>query len=173
MDGSYIGGEFRQAFEFGGLFNLEEINAAQANLAIIFNTIENGYFVFADKIVYAHEDFRLVATMNGITNAKDFGGRRQLDKSVRDRFHRIIVKGDLAGRYKPNTIAYMEAVNDILEASGITDLVTPRDMTRFEHMVKNKYISKEVCLRKCMFGERTPVHDKVLRKIIKLGKEWK
>jgi hypothetical protein len=173
MDGSYIGGEFRQAFEFGGLFNLEEINAAQANLAIIFNTIENGYFVFADKIVYAHKDFRLVATMNNITNAKDFGGRRQLDKSVSDRFHHIDVKGDIKNRYHSSTIAYMERVNQILESKGITDIVTPRDMKRYEHMVSNKYISKEMCIKKCMFNGRMEPSDDMLRTIIKGGKEWK
>ena len=172
MDGSYIGGEFRRCYEFGGLYNLEELNATSANLPIIFNTCENGYFVFADKTVKAHPDFRLVATMNTITNAKDFGGRRELDLSVRSRFHRILMKKADDSRFKPSTLIYAEAVNQILEANGITLLVDPRDMARFEHMRKNKDISPEVCLYKCMFNEKMDINEDKLRTIIKSGGEW-
>jgi SpoVK/Ycf46/Vps4 family AAA+-type ATPase len=84
MNGEYVMTEFRKAIEHGGMFVLEELNAATSNLPIIFNTIENGYFVFADKLVKVHPDFWLCATMNTITNNKDFGGRRVLDKSVKD-----------------------------------------------------------------------------------------
>jgi len=173
MDGSYIGGEFRRCYEFGGLYNLEELNATTANLPIIFNTIENGYFVFADKTVKGHKDFRLVATMNTITNAKDFGGRRELDLSVRSRFHRILMKKADDSRFLPSTLIYAEAVNQLLEAAGISLLVDPRDMARFEHMCKNKDISTEVCLYKCMFNEKMDVHEDKLREIIKSGGEWK
>ena len=172
MNGEYVSTEFRKCFEEGGLFNLEELNATTANLPIIFNTIENGYFVFADKIVKAHKDFRLVATMNEITNAKDFGGRRELDLSVKSRFHIIKMKKADDNRFQQSTLAYADTINDLLESSGVTLLVDPRDMSRFEHMCKNKNISKEVCLRKCMIKGKIEVYDDVLRKIIKEGNTW-
>jgi len=172
MNGEFVQPEFRKAFEYGGMYVLEELNAATSNMPIIFNTIENGYFVFADKLVYAHKDFWLCATMNTITNAKDFGGRRTLDKSVRDRFHVIYVDGDINSRFKRSTVAYMEEINKLLDNAGITERVTPRDMRRFEHMVNKALVDKEVALKKCFIKDRINVEDETLIKIIKDGGEW-
>ena len=172
MNGQYVQTEFRRIFENGGLYNLEEINAGQANLAIIFNTITNGYFVFADKVVYAHPDFRLVATMNDITNAKDFGGRRELDKSVRDRFHTIKVEGDIYSRFNPVTVHYAKAIDDLSEKRGISSVVTHRDMQRFEHMISKEEISTEYVIKKTLVNGRFNITDNELRKLKKEGKEW-
>jgi hypothetical protein len=110
--------------------------------------------------------------MNTITNNKDFGGRRVLDKSVKDRFHTIYVEGDIESRYKKSTIAYKNAVDQLLRDKGITNLVSPRDMKRFEHMIETTKIDKEVAIRKCLIGNKTEVTDDVLRKIVKEGVKW-
>ena len=170
MNGDYIGGEFRRCFEFGGLFNLEELNATTANLPIIFNTITNGYFVFADKQINAHPDFRLVATMNEITNAKDFGGRRPLDKSVKDRFHIINMTGDIEGRFSPATVSYSKAINTLLSDKGISYKVSQRDMQRFDKI--KKHIGVPLAIKKCFVKEMIEISDNELINIAKVGEQW-
>jgi hypothetical protein len=131
VDGEYVGNEFREAYENGGLYVLEELNATSSNMPIIFNSIENGYFVFADKLVYGHKDFRLCATMNTITSAKDFGGRRPLDKSVRSRFHTIIVDTDFKSRFPKDLVWLQKEISNALDAHGHTNETDPRDLTRY------------------------------------------
>ena len=135
VDGSYVSTEFRTAVEFGGMFVLEELNATTSNMPIIFNTIENDYFVFADQLVEVHKDFRLCATMNTITNAHEFGGRRVLDKSVRNRFHTIIVNTDFETRFPKDVIKLQEEINYCLKGEGSMDSVGPREMTRYMHLL--------------------------------------
>ncbi len=170
MNGDTVRTQFREAVEYGGMYVLEEINASTANTTIIFNTIDNGFFVFADKIVDVHPDFRLCATMNTITNAKDFGGRRVLDKSVSNRFHRIMVHGD-ASRFNANTITYKEAVDEKLQDNGISSLTTARDCQRFEYMI-SKGIQTEVAIRKCLLLDKIEVSDNGLIELTKKGKSW-
>ena len=172
VDGSYVGTEFREAFEFGGLYVLEEINAATSNMPIIFNTIENGYFVFADKVVQMHSDFRLMATMNDITNAKDFGGRRTLDKSVRDRFHEIKMLEIPKDRFKKDTIRIAEEVNKVLKSTGVTDEVSPRDMRRYEKLISSK-MDPIIAINKAMIKGKAELSEETISNIIKESKEWK
>ena len=170
MNGEYIGTEFRECYEFGGLYNLEELNATTANLPIIFNTITNGYFVFADKQINAHPDFRLVATMNEITNAKDFGGRRPLDKSVKDRFHIINMTGDIEGRFSPATVSYSKAINTLLSDKGISYKVSQRDMQRFDKI--KEHIGIPLAIKKCFVKKMIKITDKQLIDIAKVGEQW-
>ncbi len=170
MNGDTVRTEFREAVEFGGMYVLEEINASTANTTIIFNTIDNGFFIFADKIIEVHPDFRLCATMNTITNAKDFGGRRTLDKSVANRFHKIMVYGD-DSRFNKNTIIYKEAVDDKLKANGISNMTTARDCQRFEHMI-SKGVQTEIAIKKCLLMDKIAVSDEGLTLLKKEGKEW-
>jgi len=172
MNGEYVRTEFREAVEHGGMFVLEELNAATSNMPIIFNTIQNGFFVFADKVVKLHPDFWLVATMNTITNAKDFGGRRLLDKSVRDRFHTIYVEPDLQSRFKQHIIVYMKELNKILDRLGITDKVTPRDLQRFEHMV-SKGVDEVTAIHKCLIKGRANLDPADIEELVKTGGEWR
>jgi cytidylate kinase len=136
VDGKYVTTEFREAYENGGIYVLEELNATSSNMPIIFNSIENGYFVFADKLVYGHKDFRLCATMNTITSAKDFGGRRPLDKSVRSRFHTIIVKTDFNSRFSKDLVWLQKEISNALDAKGHTNETDPRDLTRYMKLLK-------------------------------------
>jgi predicted ABC-type ATPase len=171
VNGEYVGTEFRKAVEFGGIFVLEELNATTSNMPIIFNSIENGYFVFADQLVAVHPDFRLCATMNTITNAKDFGGRRPLDKSVKDRFHTIIVQADLNTRFPEEVIQLQTEINYYLKGEGSTVEVGPRDMTRYSHLVAKGMSKTEACI-KTMHVHEGQMRQKVealIRKQLKEG----
>jgi len=64
VNGVYVPSQLRDVAENGGVFLLDEIDAADANVLLALNTIENGYIAFPDKIVQLHKNFRLMATSN-------------------------------------------------------------------------------------------------------------
>lgn len=87
--GEYITTQFREAYEKGGLYLLDEADAGNSNVLILLNAaLSNGYMAFPDKMVQAHEDFRLIASANtfGHGASRQYVGRNQLDAATLDRF---------------------------------------------------------------------------------------
>lgn len=86
IHGNYSPTQLRTAFENGGLYLLDELDAGDANTLLILNNIENGYISFPDKVINKHKDFRLVATCNPLGEHRQYTGRSKLDESTLDRF---------------------------------------------------------------------------------------
>lgn len=87
--GTYRTTQFRQAYEFGGVFLLDEADAGNSNVLILLNAaLSNGYMAFPDGMVHRHADFRMVATANTFGNGanRQYVGRNQLDAATLDRF---------------------------------------------------------------------------------------
>jgi len=87
--GTYVGTPFRKAFENGGVFLMDEIDAGNPNVLVQMNSaISNGFVEFPDKMVRVHKNFRFIGTANtyggGINSM--FVGRNQLDAATLDRF---------------------------------------------------------------------------------------
>lgn len=86
--GNYRGTLFRKAFETGGVYLLDEIDAGNANvLAVLNSALSNGKMGFPDGMVTKHPDFILIAganTWGGSDHA--YVGRQQLDAATLDRF---------------------------------------------------------------------------------------
>lgn len=104
--GTYHSTEFRKAYEFGGLFLLDEADAGNSNVLILLNAaLSNRYMAFPDGMIRAHDDFRIVATANtfGHGASRQYVGRNQLDAATLDRFVTIAwdiddkVESSLAG----------------------------------------------------------------------------
>lgn len=90
--GVYHTTEFRTAFEQGGVFMIDELDASCPESLVCINTaIANRYFAFPDKPVTAHKDFRVIAAGNTVgTGANDeYTGRAVIDASTLNRFARI------------------------------------------------------------------------------------
>lgn len=88
-NGEYRATAFRKAFENGGVFLMDEVDAGNPNVLIVVNSaLSNGFCEFPDKMVRAHKDFRFVATANTYGTGSDvkFIGRNQLDSATIDRF---------------------------------------------------------------------------------------
>lgn len=86
---NYVSTQFRQSYENGGLFLLDEADAGNSNVLILLNAaLSNGYMAFPDKMVKRHDDFRMVATANtfGHGASRQYVGRNQLDAATLDRF---------------------------------------------------------------------------------------
>lgn len=87
--GQYRSTTFRTAFENGGLFLFDEIDASDAGVLLTLNAaLANRVCDFPDKIVKAHPDFRFMASAN--TNGDGatalYSGRQKLDGATLDRF---------------------------------------------------------------------------------------
>lgn len=87
--GTYRTTQFREAYEKGGIFLLDEADAGNSNVLILLNAaLSNGYMAFPDGMVHAHEDFRMIATANTFGHGanRQYVGRNQLDAATLDRF---------------------------------------------------------------------------------------
>lgn len=87
--GNYQSTVFRKAFEEGGLFLFDEMDASSANALLSFNAaLANGHMDFPDGIVKRHPDFVCIAAANtfGHGNDRVYVGRNQLDAATLDRF---------------------------------------------------------------------------------------
>ena len=87
--GNYRATIFRTAFEHGGVFCLDEIDAGNANVITCLNSaLSNGMCGFPDGMISKHVDFVCVATANtfGTGASRSYVGRNQLDAASLDRF---------------------------------------------------------------------------------------
>lgn len=87
--GRYVSTVFRQAFEKGGVFLLDEIDAGNPNVLTALNAaLSNKVCAFPDGMVGMSPLFRCVAAANTFGNGQDrqYVGRNQLDATSLDRF---------------------------------------------------------------------------------------
>jgi len=89
-NGVYRKSGFIDAFENGKIFLADEIDACSANVLVLLNSAIDNLFITTpeNKILHAHENFRLIATANtNLRGAKDgFTARNKLDSATVDRF---------------------------------------------------------------------------------------
>ncbi|CAL9373008.1 hypothetical protein SUDANB171_00897 [Streptomyces sp. enrichment culture] len=87
--GTYHDTPFRRAFEEGGLMLLDELDSGHPGLLSELNqALSLGVCAFADDMVTAHPDFRVIATANtyGTGPDRQYTGRQALDAATLDRF---------------------------------------------------------------------------------------
>lgn len=118
--GHYHDTPFRRAFEHGGVMLLDELDNGHAGLLAELNqALALGTCAFPDRMVDAHEDFRLVATGNtyGTGGDRQYVGRQTLDSATLDRFVVIDVPIDerleerIALRHAPS---HQDAARELL-----------------------------------------------------------
>jgi hypothetical protein len=88
---------FRNAFECGGVYLFDEIDASQPAALLAFNAaLANGMFDFPDRNVQAHPNFRCIAAANtwGKGATMDYVGRNALDAATMDRFAMLEMRYD-------------------------------------------------------------------------------
>jgi len=88
-NGKYVPTIFRRAYESGGIFSFEEIDAGNPNvMTVINNAMSQNKYAFPDKIVEKHPQFILAASGNtyGTGANIQYIGRNPLDAATLDRF---------------------------------------------------------------------------------------
>lgn len=87
--GGYVRSLFREAFEKGGVFLIDEIDAGNPNIVACLNSaLSNEVCAFPDGMVKKHKDFVCVAAANtyGTGASREYVGRNPLDAATLDRF---------------------------------------------------------------------------------------
>jgi len=114
--GLYQSVEFRQRFEHGGVYLLDEIDAANPNILLTLNSaLSNGWMMFPDGKVKRHEKFVAIASANTYGNGAtaEYVGRQVIDGSTLNRF----VKMDMQ-------------IDEVMEAGIVGDLSVDDDAGR-------------------------------------------
>lgn len=137
-NGKYVRTPFRDAFEHGGLFVLEEADASAAKaLLAVNNAVENESSDFPDGMVKRHEDFICVLAMNtfGTGATRQYVGRSQLDAATIDRYavlefgydealERAVALAEFDGA--DSWVSEVQAFRARVEAAGVRHVVSPR-----------------------------------------------
>lgn len=125
--------EFRQAYENGGLFLFDEIDASYPQAILAFNAaLANDYMDFPDKRIPRHKDFYCIAAANTFGQGADrqYIGRNQLDAASLDRFVFIDwefdenLERDLAGN--DEWVDFVQEVRSTISELKIRHVVSPR-----------------------------------------------
>jgi hypothetical protein len=137
---NYVRTVFRNAYENGGLFLLDEIDAGNSNVLIQLNAaLANNYMSFPDGMIRRHDNFRIVASANtfGLGASRQYVGRNQLDAATLDRF--VVLSWDIddnleqslaGGKYGPAWLDVVRYVRSFVDDQGLRVVVSPRATQR-------------------------------------------
>lgn len=154
-NGNYVATAFRNAFENGGVFVMDEIDAGNSNVLIVLNSaLSNDVCAFPDKMVKKHEDFHFIATANTYGNGADrtYVGRNQLDGATLDRFTVLDwdideeLENALVAPYKHGQ-AWVRAVRklrDQVQKNGVRAIISPRMSVKGAVALELGFSSEEV-----------------------------
>lgn len=124
---------FREAYEHGGVFLFDEMDASSPSAVVAMNAaLANGICPFPDGTVTRHADFYCIGAGNTkLTGAtRQYAGRNQLDAASIDRFSFIEFGYDndleLALATDATWARYVQAVRAAVAERGLNHLVTPR-----------------------------------------------
>ena len=95
--GEVVGTPYRDSHTFGGLFLIDEIDAASEDSLLVVNAgLSNSFMAFPDGNVTKHKDHVVVASANTFGTGADaqYVGRARLDAATLDRFTSITVDYD-------------------------------------------------------------------------------
>lgn len=124
---------FREAYEHGGVFLFDEVDASDADALTAFNAALAGKLAdFPDGVIARHPDFVAIAAGNTFGRGADrqYVGRNQLDAATLDRFQIYEVDYDeqlefqLAGN--DAWAGYVQKVRKAIDAEKVRHVVSPR-----------------------------------------------
>ncbi|MCM1294498.1 MAG: AAA family ATPase [Muribaculaceae bacterium] len=132
-NGRYVSSAFRDAYEKGGLFSFEEIDAGNPNvMTVINNAMSQNQYLFPDKIVKKHPKFVMAASGNtyGTGANIQYVGRNSLDAATLDRFVTVYVDYDNAMEERlcgdKDWLNFVRSVRNIVNSQGMKFIVSTR-----------------------------------------------
>lgn len=132
-NGKTVRTQFREAYEHGGLFLFDEVDASDPDALTAFNAALAGQLAdFPDGMVRRHKDFAAIAAGNTFGRGADrqYVGRNQLDAATLDRFQTFEIDYDeqleiqIAGN--DSWTKYVQAVRHAIESEKVRHVVSPR-----------------------------------------------
>lgn len=135
--GNYAPTEFRKAYEHGGLFLWDEVDASDAGALVAFNAaMENGECAFPDATIPRHPDCILIAAANtyGAGATHEYVGRTKIDAATVDRFTMLSWDYDealeVALANNAQWVALVQRYRKGCHAAGIKHVISPRASIR-------------------------------------------
>lgn len=133
--GELVRTPFRDAFERGGVFLWDEIDASNPNALTAFNqALANGHFAFPDGMVEKHKNFIAIAAANtyGHGPSAEYVGRTKIDAATLDRFATLYIDYDekletaLAGKKYADWARTVQKARRAVQENGIKHIISPR-----------------------------------------------
>jgi cobaltochelatase CobS len=133
--GKLVRTPFREAYEKGGVFLWDEIDASNPNALTAFNqALSNGHFAFPDGMIERHKDFIAIAAANtyGHGPSAEYVGRTKIDGATLDRFATLYIGYDekletaLAGEKYAEWSRTVQRARRAVSDNGIKHIVSPR-----------------------------------------------
>ena len=131
--GETVRTQFREAYEHGGVFLFDEMDASSPSAVVALNAaLANGVCPFPDGTIKRHDQFYCIGAGNTkLTGAnRQYAGRNQLDAASIDRFAFIEFPYDdeleLALASDAAWCKYVQNVRRAIAERGLNHLVTPR-----------------------------------------------
>lgn len=167
-NGNYVPSLLREAYENGGVFLMDEIDAGNPNVLTVINAmLSNGWAGFPDRMVQRHPDFIFIAAGNtyGRGSDRQYVGRNPIDAATLDRFAvvefdydqdlELALSGNEVWARKVQRIR--EIVFDLKERV----IVSPRASIKGSRMLANGFTEKE-CLDMLIFkGVNKEIRERI------------
>lgn len=148
--GRYVSTRFRELYEHGGIFLIDEADNASANLLTTLNTaLGNHHMAFPDAVIERHPDFICVGAGNTVGRgaSRQHADRRQFDAAFADRFFFLAwdydeeLERNVALSITPSAKAWVEWVQltrcHVKEQSLHNVVVTPRASIKGAQLIAN------------------------------------
>lgn len=143
--------DFRRAYEQGGLFLFDEIDASFPQALLAFNAaLANSFMDFPDGRITKHKNFHCIAAANTFGTGADrqYVGRNQLDAASLDRFITINWEIDEQLEYelaKNNTwVSHVQKVRKAVQKLGDRVVISPRASIQGADLLRSGISFEEV-----------------------------
>ncbi len=172
-NGRYVRTPFREAYEHGGVFNIEECDNGGGNLQTSLNSaFENGHCAFPDGLVARHKDFVVIATGNtcGRGASPQFPERRPFDQAFAKRFTYIHWGYDeklekrIALAINENAdvwVSWIQKLRKWIETNKAVLVASPRETFRIVEDLRDN-MPKDLVLNGALWNGNEELRDRAL-----------
>jgi cobaltochelatase CobS len=131
--GNTVRTQFREAYEHGGVFLFDEMDASAPGAIVAINAaLANGFCPFPDGTIQRHKDFKCIGAGNTVLTGanRKYTGRSQMDAASIDRFAFLDwgydAQLEIALATNKDWGLYVQRVRAAIAKRGLDHLVTPR-----------------------------------------------
>jgi cobaltochelatase CobS len=149
--GEYVPTNLRRAFEHGGIFLFDEIDAGNASTMTVINAMTaNSVGAFPDGMIKRHKDFICIAAGNTYGRGADmqYVGRQRLDAATLDRFAVLEMGYDLELEMSISCneewTGYVQKLRSAAEAIKAKVIISPRASIKGGQMLEAGLSKKKV-----------------------------
>lgn len=151
----YAASPFVDAYENGGVFLLDEFDAADSNTAVFINAALAGqHFMipqrYRNPLVRRHPDFVCIAATNTIDGRDaNYSGRNRLDAATLDRFRTGVCDCYYDARVESNlcngeVLAWGRAVREVIERNNLQHIMSTRTMIDATNQIAAGFSMSEI-----------------------------